>query len=847
MIVHPDPVDGLAHSETAFFKPHQFRGPDRNDCADSLFEWRDLEANTDEQGKSQRKTTTGAPKYINGHPGYMYEDNKILLDPHNNPVVNHKFIPLTLSARTDGSKLQEMALHPHCQHVDLWARMPRWERWSNKNGSNPRIVELRDKNARVNMPMTRFREKKGTIAGGKRDGSEIIKAGLLNFYHHHGFDPVASANSVKAFPRDMEPWEAKEVRLGNSAKFGARAGGRALSDKKREDNAQKLLKSIENGKKRQAARGGAGKRPRPDQDDDGDDGNAPNKRVCQEPGLVPSHVGAKGKSGESSRRGRGKKASSSKTQRYGTYGAVQAPHQFPNPTGVYEQPRAPQPSNQYFEGQYQPSYPGFGMDFAPGPYQLQQNAQYGGQTWPVQGPYETSGTFETQHATGQSNLRQAIPPEPYVPQHILRRMHGQDVPDEADYNPYVIEDNRQRMLRQGINGVPMGHNIAQSRPFSNLDQQGSSPGYANNGDYGPPLQHPGFSQDTNAAPKPKGNSLGPGGHKVHQAPQQVLGKRARRDAGGVEDGENRRNEETRQVRRPVPIAPKLVESTSRITPNGTQHNQADVQAYSAPDVGSSQKRRRNNRTPGTEPMQQRRRRSGKAPQPRYYGAEGAPEPYLPPPDEFFGTIQPMSGFTRDEEAPSKPPEELIRNRPDIFEVDGDVADRSPAIAGDNDASNKDTNDAIPNDDQAPQVADAQEPDPPQPPMQAQAKPQVPSDIRDVRPADGWQSQSLDYALRYTREAYLEWTGKDAPVTNLEDCYNVQYQEIRSAFQDWWTSEDNPERLEPMPELWGLEPWDGTVIDWTGPDNMEHLDEATRRGRWAPRNADGSLLQPVAQL
>ena len=48
----------------------------------------------------------------------MYEGDKILLDPHNNPVVDHKFIPLTLSIYTDGSKLQEMTLHPECRQVD---------------------------------------------------------------------------------------------------------------------------------------------------------------------------------------------------------------------------------------------------------------------------------------------------------------------------------------------------------------------------------------------------------------------------------------------------------------------------------------------------------------------------------------------------------------------------------------------------------------------------------------------------------------------------------------------------------------------------------------------------------
>lgn len=48
----------------------------------------------------------------------MYEGDRILLDPHNHPVVNHKFIPLTLSAYTDGGKLQEMALRPGCRQLD---------------------------------------------------------------------------------------------------------------------------------------------------------------------------------------------------------------------------------------------------------------------------------------------------------------------------------------------------------------------------------------------------------------------------------------------------------------------------------------------------------------------------------------------------------------------------------------------------------------------------------------------------------------------------------------------------------------------------------------------------------
>ena len=113
--VHPDPTDGIPHGETAFFKPHQNRGPDRSQCADELFVWREYQSKKDENGNTLRKSK---PKSSIEHPGFMFEGDKILLDPRNNPVVNHKFIPLTLAVHTDGGKLQEMALQPGCRQVD---------------------------------------------------------------------------------------------------------------------------------------------------------------------------------------------------------------------------------------------------------------------------------------------------------------------------------------------------------------------------------------------------------------------------------------------------------------------------------------------------------------------------------------------------------------------------------------------------------------------------------------------------------------------------------------------------------------------------------------------------------
>lgn len=148
----------------------------------------------------------------------------------------------------------------------VWARMPRYEKKFYKDGSSE-IVPLKDRNTRINMPMLRFRERKGTIAGSDREGTANIMAGLLNFYHNEGFDPVASGNSVKRFWRDLKRWEVMEVKSGNTARFGGRAGSRAVDDETRKENHQKMLKSIENGKKRAAkSAGAAGRKLQADED-----------------------------------------------------------------------------------------------------------------------------------------------------------------------------------------------------------------------------------------------------------------------------------------------------------------------------------------------------------------------------------------------------------------------------------------------------------------------------------------------------------------------------------------------------------------------------------------------------
>ncbi|KAL9133175.1 MAG: hypothetical protein Q9175_005650 [Cornicularia normoerica] len=587
---HPDKTDGLPHAETAFFKPHQDRGQRRNDCADALFVWREYKPKKDGSGKPIKKEK---PKYIRKHPGFMYEGNRILLDPHNNPVVNHKFIPLTLSAQTEGSKLQEMALNPDCQQVDLWARMPRWEKGKDKKG-NLVVRELRSKNTRINMPMTRFREKKGTIAGGDRLGTSVIIDGLKNFYHHHGFDPVTAGNSTKGFWRDLKQWEVNEVRLGNAAHFGARAGTRALDEKKREEKLQKLVKSIENGRNKDAVKnqGDAGKRPAQNHNGDVDDYDlAPHKRVYQRPGFLPGKS-VKAKSGGILNQRRGKKASSSKTQRYGTYGAMPTPSRNSNPTDMHQQPQTE--------------------------------------------PYGTEQVFPNEQYFPQQVPRGGIEYEPV-------RIHG----------GYALPDTLGKKRQDVLNEA----------------------GHMSNNHYGPPVPRQESSEGTNGDPKRRGNTLGQGGRKMHLAAKQVLGKQL--DVGEIDDTEDREKKEATKAGTSVTIAQNHdFESGSRAIANGTQHEQGNVETNSNPDLGSRQKRGRNNGTPGTEPKPQRRRRqNGKTPQPKRYGAGGAPEPLMPL-DHFFGTTQPASDFSWDTVGPLMSPEEVRQKLGGIFDLDGSDHDNN---------------------------------------------------------------------------------------------------------------------------------------------------------------------------
>ena len=767
--------------------------------------------------------------------------------------------------------------------------MPRYEKEDDKS-NNSAMVPLRSKNTRINMPMTRFREKKGTIAGSDREGTDSIMDGLRRFYHHHGFDIVAAGNSVKTFPRDLEPWEVKEVRLGNISQFGRRAGRRALDLEAREANMRKTLKSIENGKRRQAANGGDGARKRSREDDGADFqgssvGRPKRHRGDQEvdPGLAAFDEGYTGQ-----------QAASTFSHGQNGYGFQ------PNPVqqqGGYAQ--ATRPS--------QVRYSDYGPQTFPAP-PAPRSIPYGG----VGGPQVRYSDYGPQTF-----------PAPPAPRSRQQPSYG-GVDLQATRSPHV---NAQAP-------APLDNSLLNSRYYpedqyprfdtgaqnfgSGQTQQTSRFAMGQSPRIPAAVQRQRHVESPYRVPTPAGNTLAPGG-------RGVLGKRRRQDTQrfGTEDAG------TTNAEWGVPAAPNSGSVNLNI-PNGSGQQHHNNQTHSDPHLDPARKRQRQNPPPATQPMQQRQGHHPHMPRPSRYGAVGAPTP-LTPLDPIFGGVQPGSTSLGNADGLLQSPATIARELDDLFRdsnptptpnvhVDqGTIAPRrqeprqvlgkhrredpmgqwgddfddlgqdidvpepkrhrmaeregynapqvqAPPARPVRQARNREgdaqrrrlqlnTNEPIPNTQQTPQVlgvnhlppqniynsnpsASVGGPTqgfdplgslPPQHPVLPQLYPLAPADIREIPPSNGDESQSLDSALRYTREAFREWTGQEPPVTNLEHSYNQQWREIRAAFRAWWRSEGNAIHGQPMPELWRARQWSGTMDDWDAPEDEEHLREARGRG------------------
>ena len=478
-------------------------GPDRVDCPDECFVWpqdepedksEDREAVNNDQRKRKRKPN---PRPRGPLPGFWYEDNKILLDPHNNPVKKYLDIPLTLSANTEGCKLDLMRiLNPSISQKDLWARMPRWIRRQVPKTETWVVKYIGSPNTHVNMPSVRFRAEKAAVAGNIREGSQKLREGLKALFAEYGFDPILTG-STRGFGRDLLPWEQELVKLGNAGRHPNRAGeSRALDEETRNANMQKTLKRIERGRKRAEAEAAS----------PGSVSTGPHRhqgRASHDSNLAPQ----KAKQGRRLRSIRAKQTSS-QTQRHDTNGAASTQHQDRNVLEAENRPynsmngEAPSPyqNTNPFDGNQQalslgndpsmrrqkvPFYPGAGRENDPNLYQLQQ--ELGTQPWSAQGTVEQN----------------------YYPraQHQAQYQH-------EDLNPTFPSRN---------------HYIS-------------------------PFQPQGPFAGTSRAPTRGVNTLGPGGRRIQEAPKQVLGKRRQEDYSDVDGYEDWSHNGAIEGGRPIPIS-----------------------------------------------------------------------------------------------------------------------------------------------------------------------------------------------------------------------------------------------------------------------------------------------------
>lgn len=711
-IGHPDPHSGggTSYGVTSFFKPHQNWGSEKNraDLPDCVFKWpSDKETARDSSSDGPDDDAEDeARRCRQDYPGPMKWGDKILLDHRNQPVADHD-IPATLSGSTPGYKLQAMRLlNPNITQYDLLARMPRQIQREKKGVVS--VKYLGTKNTHVNMPMQRFRDTAGCIAGARREGSRVIIEGLLKLFGHHGFDP-AKSGSTRGFPRNLKPWEKMEVKLGNAGSYSNRAGTRALNGQKRKATHEKMLKAIDNGKKRDAAKGG-----KPASNTEIDAVKASRQSSPEQAGDIsealqqpPASIGTLDHQASTveTESGAGQVSEDdapSKRRRKNATPAAKSRQPSLRKNG-----RAPQTQRYGAEGAPVPFPPPEAFDFS------------------------ANNTFLPNTGDISTHLSQRLQPrfEGYKTQQVLGK-HGRGQPmDQWNEDTHVPQQYSSEQNTQDTYS-----------PQPKRRRMPKTGGY-----YAPLLQVPEMQLVKKARGVERDAHLGAPQLNIDDTVPEVYG--------------TPQLEEQHLTPSPLSISGSIVNPDE------------DARAEEALLVNSQ-----------TSPV----------------ANEEGPEPLLGPvPGQFEQDL---------DEAPGAEEALLVNN-------------------------------------QAPQAAKEQGSQPPLAPVPGHAGQELPIDIRDVPPADGWQSQSLHNALAYTRDSYREWTGEEAPVTNLEDCYNVQYREIEIAFQLWWISEKNPQFWDPLPELFQVKAWSGTVWDWEAPESMEYLQEPRRRGRQAARNEDGSLQQP----
>ncbi|KAF6223647.1 hypothetical protein HO133_000490 [Letharia lupina] len=199
----PDPVGTGKDDETAFKIEHADWDSDRAHLPGICWRYNEDEDNNPRPSDN---------------PGYMRFKGMIVLDSNDSPVKDWPQLPVTLSSKIRGYRLEIMSReNPHLEYKDFIARMPSVIEKTKKDkdtGETEVVVEAPDPNVVCNMRMLRFRRDKGLLSWTEKGNTKVIGEGLEKL-----FGDRLHNNSMQSFGRDLTPQEQMEIRKGKNAQF----------------------------------------------------------------------------------------------------------------------------------------------------------------------------------------------------------------------------------------------------------------------------------------------------------------------------------------------------------------------------------------------------------------------------------------------------------------------------------------------------------------------------------------------------------------------------------------------------------------------------------------------------
>ncbi|KAF6241800.1 hypothetical protein HO173_000512 [Letharia columbiana] len=249
----PDPVGTGKDDETAFKIEHADWDSDRAHLPGICWRYNEDEDNNPRPSDN---------------PGYMRFKGMIVLDSNDSPVKDWPQLPVTLSSKIRGYRLEIMSReNPHLEYKDFIARMPSVIEKTKKDkdtGETEVVIEAPDPNVVCNMRMLRFRRDKGLLSWTEKGNTKVIGEGLEKLFGDRLIN-----NSMQSFGRDLTPQEQMEIRKGKNAQFPKQnaAGGSPtqVATKKRKTRGD--TKTLKRQSKALIPEAPRQKRPREDDED----------------------------------------------------------------------------------------------------------------------------------------------------------------------------------------------------------------------------------------------------------------------------------------------------------------------------------------------------------------------------------------------------------------------------------------------------------------------------------------------------------------------------------------------------------------------------------------------------